>query len=60
MYKKAAWAISSRLILHDRTYSIIKYLKHNFTDKPIEVKTPRIVVEPKDLDVKKEELVFVK
>lgn len=43
-----------------RQDAIIEYLKHNFTDKPVEVKTPRIVVEPKDLDVKEKELVSAK
>lgn len=37
--------------------AIIDYLKHNFSNKPVEIKTPRIEIEPKEVKVAKKELV---
>ena len=55
--KKNPKALDIEYYPYSRQDAIIEYLKHNFSTKSIEIKTPRIVIEPKDLESKTKELV---
>lgn len=50
--KKDPNSIGIEYFPYSRQDAIIEYLKHNFSHKPIEVKTPRIEIEPKFSEVK--------
>lgn len=55
--KKEPNAPDVKIYPYNHQSGVIKYLKEYFKNKPVEVKTGRIEIEPKNLDVKEKELV---
>ena len=49
--KKDPNAVGIEYYPHSRQDAIIEYLEHNFSDTPVELKTPRIVIESEDLEL---------
>lgn len=55
--KKDPKALGIEYYPYSRQDAIIEYLKQNFSKTPVEVKTPRIEIEPKDIKIKDKELI---
>lgn len=55
--KKDPKALEIEYYPYSRQSAVIEYLKHNFRNKPVEVRTGRIEIEAKDIKAKEKELV---